>query len=181
MPMDVPFSHPINVRTLPKKGLQVRFASDSDLSKKLAEFADVLSVDAFETLTQVYPWKKGGVRVEGELKATLTQACAITGEPVHVEANDTFQALYVPAGSKLAQPKRDIDGEIILNPDGDDLPEEFSGDSIDLANIWSEFLLLAIDPYIKKDGATLREHIGEESPVSLENSPFAVLSSLKKH
>ena len=121
------------------------------------------------------------MRVEGELKATLTQACAITGEPVHVEANDKFQALYVPTGSKLAQPKRDIDGEIILNPDGDDLPEEFSGDSIDLATIWSEFLLLAIDPYIKKDGATLREHIGEESSASLENSPFAVLSSLKKH
>ena len=117
----------------------------------------------------------------GEVRAKLIQPCAITFDPLDAEILEQIDALYVPEGSKLAQPKLDGEGEIIVDPDGPDLPETFLGDMLDLAEIWLEFFALGLDPFAHKPGAALPESASTADDPSQDTSPFAALAALKKH
>ena len=85
--------------------------------------------------------------------------------------NEAFETILVPANSKLAAPPSP---EMVLDAEGDDPPETFEGDTIDLAEVWMEFLALAIDPFPRAPGAELPETADDPKP-----SPFAALAALR--
>ncbi|MCW5690545.1 MAG: DUF177 domain-containing protein, partial [Pseudolabrys sp.] len=58
----------------------------------------------------------------------------------------------------------------------DAAPEPLTGNSIDLGAIAAEFLVLAIDPYPRKEGAQFAPPAVEKGG----NYPFAALTALKK-
>ena len=178
---ELPFSEPVNVRRLPKKGERLQLSLTDDVKKHLLSEYDLLGVDQFHCEAIVSPWKKNGVRVEGRVTAQLTQPCAVTGEPLQTKLDEFIEALFVPEGSKLALPRLDERGEIVLDAEGDDLPETFSGDSIDLAEIWMEFFALGYDPYARMDGVELDPDLVGDGEIGEKASPFAVLEALKKH
>jgi hypothetical protein len=62
----------------------------------------------------------------------------------------------VPEGSKLAIPVRSIEGEILLDAEGEDSPETFSGDFVDVGHLAEEFFAMGIDPYPRKPGAEVK-------------------------
>ncbi len=74
----------------------------------------------------------------------------------------------------------DPSGEMVLDPDGPDLPETFTGDTIDAGDIVAEFAALAIDPYPRKPGAEFQDHIESTDATDKKPSPFAVLKDWKK-
>ena len=173
---DLPFSQPVNIRTLPRRGRVENFSADEQQRKAIAEDQDLIDIKSLSASATVKPWKKDGVMVEGTVRAELVQPCAVTGDPLTSDVNEEFNAVFAPEGSVLLKPKLDSEGEIILDAEGDDPPEPFTGDSIDLAEVWLEFLSLGIDPFARIPGAELNQ----EEIKTAETSPFAALAALKE-
>lgn len=174
---DLPFSLLVNIRTLPRRGRVEDFTADTEQRAAIAEDQGLVDVKSFAGSAMVKLWKKDGVMVEGRVRAELVQACAVTGDPLTSDIDEEFSAVFAPEGSVLLKPKLDVDGEIILDPEGDDPPEPFTGDSIDLAEVWLEFLALGIDQFARIPGAEL----DQDEAKSGETSPFAALAALKQN
>ena len=85
----------------------------------------------------------------------MTQACVVTLEPVASHIDEEVEALFLPQDSKLGRLGFEGGGEIMLDADGPDSPETFSGDTIDVGALAEQFFALAIDPYPRKPDAAL--------------------------
>ena len=176
---DLPFSLVVNVRRLPKKGERFKTAADAATKEHLLSNFDLEDVSALEFEAEVKPWKRNGVEITGSVTGDLVQPCAITGKPISSKMDEQFRVLFVPEGSKLALPQLDELGEIVLDMDGDDIPETFTGDSIDLAEVWLEFFALGFDPFAKADDAELPQDDDLTKENDAKDSPFAVLADYK--
>ena len=169
-----PIRRVISVRTLPRKGRDETFEADGAARERLARHLDVASVDAFSAEADVTPWRGAGVRVLGRVRALLQQECVVTLEPLAVAIDEGFEALFVPEDSPLAA-RGEGDRQMVVDPQGEDPPETFAGDTLDLGAIWTEFLTLAVDPHPRAPDAVLDvAGDGESQP-----SPFAALAALK--
>ncbi|RUY66895.1 DUF177 domain-containing protein, partial [Mesorhizobium sp. M7A.F.Ca.CA.001.05.1.1] len=82
-------------------------------------------------------------------------ACIVTLEPVEAHIDEPVEALLLPEDSKLGRQGFDGGGEILLDAEGPDSPETFSGDTIDVGALAEQYFGLAIDPYPRKQGAAL--------------------------
>lgn len=176
--MTSPISFPVHVARLPKKGMPVSIHADEAQRAALAQEHDLLSVNELRVDLDVVGWKKGGVKVDGRIHAEIEQACVVTLEPVKEIIDQPLSAIYLPEGSSLTGPKLSSEGEIILEAEGDDGPEIFSGDTIDVGQLAEEFFALAINPYPKKAGAALPTRSGEEE--EMRGPLYEKLQALQK-
>jgi hypothetical protein len=113
------------------------------------------------------PWKRNGVKVSGRVRADITQACIVTLDPVEAHIDESVDALFLPEQSKLGRQGFDGGGEILLDAEGPDSPETFSGEAIDVGALAEQFFGLAIDPYPRKHGVSL-EAAGDAEPAESE-------------
>lgn len=150
-----PISFVANVARLPQKGLPVLIEADERQRAALAAEYDLLSVERYRAELLVASWKRNGVKVSGRVEADITQACIVTLDPVAAHIDEPVEALFLPEQSKLGREGFEGGGEIVLDADGPDSPETFSGDTIDVGALAEQFFGLAIDPYPRKPGASL--------------------------
>ena len=115
----------------------------------------LLEVPAFRLDLTLTPWKRGGVKVEGKVTADVVQQCIISLDPMPAHLDVPVEALFVPEGSRIAMPAHLAGSELVIDPDGDDGPETFSGDHIDVGALAEQFFSLALDPYPRKTGVGL--------------------------
>jgi hypothetical protein len=148
-----PVSFPVNVLRLPASGMPVRFEADEDQKAALAAAHDLVSVGSFRADLLVSNWNRDGVKITGTVKANIVQACVVTLEPVDAVVDADIYALFVPEGSRLAKPDISDGGEMLLDAEGEDGPEPFSGDTVDAGALAEEFFALGINPYPRKAGA----------------------------
>lgn len=148
-------SLPVNVARLPQRGMPLTIEADSNQRSALAQAHGLIEVRSLQADVIVTSWKKGGVQVNGRVNARVIQSCIVSLEPVENLIDEEVSALLLPEGSRLAVPKRSAEGEILLDAEGDDTPETFSGDTIDIGALVEEFFSLAIDPWPRKPGASL--------------------------
>ncbi|UUP19138.1 hypothetical protein NTH_03628 [Nitratireductor thuwali] len=149
-----PVSYPFRVSRLARKGTDLTITADADQRAGLAKAHGLLSVERFDAEIAVRPWKADGVRVKGEVFADIVQECVVTLDPLPARIAQDFEALFIPEDSRLARQEW-RDGEIVIEAEGADLPEPFSGDTIDLGAVAEEFFALAIDPYPRKKGTEI--------------------------
>jgi uncharacterized metal-binding protein YceD (DUF177 family) len=111
----------------------------------------------------------GLIHVGGRLEADVVQNCVVTlvDFPSHVE--DSFALDFGNAPVEFGD-------EIELDPDYDP-PEPIEGGVIDLGELVTQYLALALDPHPRAPGATLDPVWGASD--AAEASPFAVLKNLK--
>lgn len=165
-----PVSFVANVARLPQKGLPVVIEADERQRAALAAEHDLLSVESYRAELLVASWKRNGVKVSGRVEADITQACIVTLDPVAAHIDEPVEALFLPEQSKLGREGFEGSGEIVLDADGPDSPETFSGDTIDVGALAEQFFGLAIDPYPRKPGASL-DAAGDDPP---EESEFQI-------
>jgi hypothetical protein len=94
--------------------------------------------------------------------------------------DEEFEQIFVPEGSKLARLVLNAEGEIVVSVEGDDMPEQFTGDTIDVGSLVTEIAALAIDPYPRKDGVDFVETAPVEEEIEVKPSSFAALKDWKK-
>lgn len=171
-----PVSFRVNILRLPQKGMPVKITASPDQRAELARVHGLVAVEEFRAEFLVQNWKRDGVRVSGFVESTIQQTCIVTLDPLSSQVREDVDALFAPEGSSLVRPDFDQRGEILLDPEGADSPEVFSGDTIDVGALAEEFFALAIDPYPRKEGVALEQPgQGDE-----EASAFAKLLSLKR-
>lgn len=177
---DAAFSFPVKVGHVAANPVEVTLSTDERERQALAGLWKVLSVEELSATLHLNRWKRDGIRMRGHFRLVLTQACVVTLAPVQATIEEDFEQVYLPEGSKLARRPANDMGELVLDPEGPDLPEVFSGDSIDAGLAVAEFAALAIDPYPRAPGAEFAGHVESKAEDDRKPSPFAVLKDWKK-
>jgi uncharacterized metal-binding protein YceD (DUF177 family) len=174
-------SFSVNVATLPSSGYALSLRPNGQEREALAKAAGVTALHELEADIVLRRWRRDGVEIKGELRARAEQPCVVTLEPVFQDIREPLRATFLPEHSALAVPVERHDRELVLDPEGDDPPDTFEGDSIDVWPFILEMLMLAIDPFPRAPGAELAPAADDagEQPESAEESPFAVLRALK--
>jgi uncharacterized metal-binding protein YceD (DUF177 family) len=167
---DVPeFSRRIDGLRLSPSGEQFDISAKPEERAALAKRFDLLTLDNLEAKVKLTPMAGGYYRLAAGFEAQLTQACAITSEPVPARVAESFTLTYGPVEEA---------SEIVL--DGDAEPVEPLDDGmIDIGEAVAQQLSLALDPFPRAPGASLEEEtdLSDRSPRA---SPFAALAKLRK-
>jgi uncharacterized metal-binding protein YceD (DUF177 family) len=120
------------------------------------------------------------VRVEGTLEADVVQNCVVSLEPVPAHVTEEFSALFAP-DHLLPKDEGDVDAVFSLEDLDDDVPEPMPGGRIDIGELTTQHLSLALDPYPRKEGAVFEAVVEHEDDVVPEKpNPFAGLARLKR-
>jgi len=175
----------VNVTRLPKLGTFIKLdITDKDISEAhrqaLVQHLGVQSLEQMSAQLTFRPWQRDGVKVEGEVIAALHTQCSVSLDNVPQNIKAALAARFVSPSSKLAKPQLNEDGEMVIDYDGEDIPDIYEGETLDAWSIALEYLLLEIDFFARVEGAEFKD-ISTGEPADDENdSPFAVLQSLKK-
>jgi hypothetical protein len=121
------FSYLVKVGHISANPVQVHVEADERERANLAELWKVETVNHLAADLQIARWKKDGVRIKGHVTGEVVQSCVVTLEPVVTSIEQDIDQIYVPEGSKLARIVLDGAGEMVLDPEGPDLPEQFTG------------------------------------------------------
>lgn len=176
-----PFSYPVKVGHVSANPVSVHLEANARELEGLAELWQVVAVKFFKAELQIARWKKDGIRLRGRVEAEIVQSCVVTLEPVESRIDEPFEQIFVPEGSKLARLVTSETAEMMVDPEGPDLPEAFTGDTIDAGEVVTEFAALAIDPYPRKQGVEFSDHIESDGAEKAgKPNPFAVLKDWKK-
>ena len=154
---------------IPAGGKRYRLQADDETRDRMARELRLVSLDRFVADLTVERASADGIRVFGQVDASLVQACILTLADVPAEISETLDLTYSPHVRDTME-----DGEIVLDPN-DEGPEPMDGESLNLAEIAREHLVLAIDPYPQAPGAELDSELATDA----EASPFAALAALK--
>jgi uncharacterized metal-binding protein YceD (DUF177 family) len=116
------------------------------------------------------------VEAAGALRASVTQSCIATAEPVQAKVEEAFRVEFRPLPAD-ARPEEEVElGEAELDV------IFYEGGAIDLGEAVAQTLLLGLDPYPRSPAAeaALREAgVKSEEEARIESSPFAALAALK--
>ena len=179
-PITVPFARPFPVSRVASVAFDMHIEATPEELTALALFWEVEAVGKVEGELKISPWRRDGVRVRGEVSAHLVQSCVVTLEPVESDIVETIDATFLPETSRHFSRQANEEGELVVDPDGPDEPEPFSGGEIDVGALVAEAIALSIDPYPRKEGAELAEEpVQAEAEDDRPPSPFAALKDWK--
>jgi uncharacterized metal-binding protein YceD (DUF177 family) len=166
-----PWSSPVRRDDVPDTGLHLDLVADEATRTALAAVAGVPGLPSL-TATFDVARQGGGLKVTGEVAATVEQTCVVTLEPMTSELREPIELAFVLP--RADEPTDET--EEALDPGAEDEPEPLVDGIADLAAAATEFLLLAIDPYPRKPGAVFEPPKVDDSGAH----PFAALAALKK-
>lgn len=169
------FSRPVRVNELSPEGLTLAQKADGPERAALARRFGVAAVGKMSFEAQIRPVGDGW-RVSGVARARVTQPCVVTLEDIAQEIEEPFARLFLPGVEPAGI------GDIA--PDEAEDPPEPLGTRLDPAEMASEAVALAIDPYPRAPGARF-DGVGEETPEGEPGEgetrrPFSALAALRE-
>ena len=169
---EIPWSVPLRRDDVPEQGLHLDVVADAATRAAIAAVAGVRALPHLAASFDVAR-QSAGLRVAGEVHATVEQTCVVTLEPLTSEVNEPIDLVFV-AGPTAPAPA--AEAAETIDPAAVDEPESLVDGVADLGVVATEFLLLAIDPYPRKPGAVFEAPKTEDAGTH----PFAALAALKK-
>lgn len=109
------------------------------------------------------------IRASGRLTADVVQSCVVTMAPVAGHIDEAFEEFFAPEGY---EPGEEVEG--------DDRPEYFDGQEIDIGELSVQLLSLSLDPYPRAPDAAPAPPDGGEADVSERRRPFEGLAEMLK-
>ncbi len=168
----IPWSVPVRVEDIPEDGERFELVADAAVRAGVAAWANVNGISRLEATFDVQRSGPEGLRVTGQVTGGVQQTCGVTLEPMSSEVREEVDVTYRPAERPAGEPARPKHTQSA----NEDESEALVGGRIDLGQIATEFLVLGIDPYPRKEGAVF----AERAPAGERASPFDVLARLKK-
>lgn len=168
------FSRPLSVDSLGGGPVTRRIEADATERDALARRFGLEALNRFEA-TVTATREAGGeiVSVSGTLAAEPVQVCVVTLEPFPNPVEDSFEIKFTtvpPAAASVV--------DIEIDPDSLDEPEPLEGRTLDLGELASQFLSLALDPHPRRPGAEIDPDLADPGAGGADN-PFAALRALK--
>jgi uncharacterized metal-binding protein YceD (DUF177 family) len=162
---------PVARREVPETGRRFELVADERTCKAVAELAGLRAVSRLSASFEVTQHGRDGLRVAGRVCACVGQSCVVTLEPIENEIDEPVVLVFAP---DVALPSADVGGEVVV-ADNDDEPEPLIDGIVDLGAIATEFLILGVDPYPRKAGATFTPLAAGDDTAN----PFSALAALK--
>jgi uncharacterized metal-binding protein YceD (DUF177 family) len=153
-------------------GLSQSIEAKAAEREKIARYLGLQALAKLTAEVTLNPWRDEGLRVEGTLRADVTQTCVVTLDPVDAHVEASFVRRFLPP--EMLERDESEHREVFVDPEGED-PAEPLGRDIDLGEILVEELSLNLDPYPRKPGV---EFHPDKAGAPREN-PFAKLAKLK--
>ena len=157
----------------------VSLTVEPDMVSAVSAAIGVEGIVLLEAKLDYSAWNARGIKVSGVVEAVVDQRCIVTLEPVQNTLSEHFVQHFLPeADSREASPEI-IDGEMVLEPEGDDLPDVFSNNRIDLWAVVLEQLNLAVDLFPRSDNLEMvEEEVCNPQTEDPTHRPFADLKTL---
>lgn len=142
------FSRIFDLSTLKKDAAETR-----TIEPKQAEYKNLIDrldvIDLKDMKAEVTVSKDGKyVDVRGKVSAVVTQSCIITLEPVETKVEEIFETVLEEGAPK--KPKKNEEVEM-----PEEVQEYFEGHKIDIGEIVTQQLVLALPVYPRKKSAKL--------------------------
>jgi uncharacterized metal-binding protein YceD (DUF177 family) len=168
MSAESPWTYEIEVSALPSNGQSFELAPDAATRARLAKHAGVNAVQELSLKLDVKP-TEAGAEATGELTGVVRQTCVVSLEEFDSPISEGIEVDFATDSVPPSEEDEDTEGQ----------PDPIIDGKIDLGALASEFLILAIDPYPRKPGASLPNLPGADAENSAKASPFERLSGLK--
>jgi uncharacterized metal-binding protein YceD (DUF177 family) len=169
-PGPVPWQMPVAVEEVAEDGQHFDLVADAYTRAAVAKVAGLRDLPRLEAAFDLTRHGQGGLRVAGHVSATVGQSCVVTLEPLVNEVAEDVDLVFAP---RAAAPKA---GDAGADEPSADETEPLIGGSVDLGALATEFLILGLDPYPRKPGATFQPPVDSKP----DTGPFAALAALKK-
>jgi hypothetical protein len=169
---DQPWSRRIALTDVPDEGLHVAMEADAGVRATLARMAGLRDLPRLEASFDLLR-KGAGLQIIGEVIATVGQNCVVTLDPIEKNLHEVVELVYAPSPTATLG---DQDGEASFGLTDAEPPEPLIGGVVDLGAIATEYFLLGIDPYPRKEGAVFEATSAQES----SGGAFAALAALRK-
>ena len=169
--MGAPFTRILDPASL-RPDLSLTVTANEDERAAIAAFLDLLGLDALSADLTAHRSPKGEIRIDGQIRAALSQRCVVSLEPVPQSLEEEVHLRFVPAD----EGRGEASAEEVISAEGEDPPDPYPPSGIDVGAVIVEQLALNLDPYPRAPGVKLEEQmeVQEDKP----DSPFAVLKSL---
>ena len=178
------FSRIVNTDEQVSKKEKIILEASAQERAALAKRFELVLIDSLTAELTIIAASNGEVTVRGPMHAQIVQSCVTTLEPVPEMVEDEVKVLFSPHVSDEDMPSNPDDLEDLSEDELMallDQPEPLVDGKIDVGEVVSQFLAVAMNPYPRKDGAELPEAalIEEEADEERPN-PFAKLAGLKE-
>jgi len=171
----------LDIHKISDDGRTVRIIPDDAQRAEIAERLELEGLTMLEADLRVVrdgpaDSPRTGIFIEGDLKATGTQTCVVSLQPVPFEISTPFEGIALPADSSEFERE-----ELTLEDDEVELLGEITDSRVDLSEIVVQQLALELDPFPRAEGAEpeWQNDQDDEAEVQAE-SPFAALAKLKE-
>lgn len=183
------WSHFVVVDDLGEAGVRVKMSPNAQQKTDLARRLDIAAVEDIAADLMVSPSKGGIIHVAGKFTAKIEQTCVVTLEPLHNVIEEEIDAWFSDqeqmvsfAKVKKEQQVKKAHAEVEVLDEAED-PEAVINGRIDLGELVTQHLSLAIDPYPHKEGAT-HEFIDDtkkaDKTTAVRRNPFEALKDWKE-
>jgi len=178
MPKHIKDETRLRVARLPRRApLAFDVGPDEDALKRIAAELGLTKLRALRLEGRVRPEGQEDWRLDGTLCATVVQPCVVTLEPVTTRIEGSVTRHFLRDWSGPAR-----DGDEIEMPQDD--TSEPLGETIDLIQVMTEALALALPDYPRADGSETGDRSfpaqGAEPVDESATKPFSVLSEFRK-
>lgn len=172
--MPIEFSRPFEVADLEHGDVVRELTATPDELAALQKRFEVETLEAVSAKLAVSPEAGRTVKVEGVVRAKLSQLCVVSLEPIDEMVEEDISVTYLPPGTE--EPSGAEAGELGSEADF----EEFDGVVIELGELTAQQIAAALNPYPRKEGVEFgnQGQLEDNAPEEREN-PFAVLQQLK--
>lgn len=178
---DIPtpeFSFLVDPAELGDKEAVYRLEATPSQRAALAERFSLVSIDAFRADAALRWIRRGKVlRLTGRIEADVEQKCVVTLEPFPVHVAEEVDIVY----------SRDVAHSAEVDIAGLDDVEPLPDGPLDIGEVLTEEMALALDPFPRKPGVEFvdeswgdAETPGQASDNKKKSSPFEVLVTLRR-
>lgn len=186
----VEWSYLVDIEKLSHEPRTFTFTADERQRADLARRLAIVSVEEAEAVVTLQKVSGGIIHAMGTVRSSLTQSCVVSLAPVPARIEDEFEGWF---GDKTAtalsfakaRSEREVKKghtEIEVMEESAD-PEPIIGGKVDIGELATQYLSLALDPYPQAEGV---EHVYTAEPpkdsdgAELRRSPFEALKDWKE-
>ena len=175
-PLAMAAGHRYRIADLPnRRPTEFLVEPDAAARTALATGLGILDIRKLRFSGTLFPQGARDWRLEADLGATVVQSCVVTLDPVTTRIDETVERSYLADWSDETGAEVEIPEDVGAEP----LPAV-----LDLAEVMTEALALALPAFPRKDDAELGEAIYAEpgtAPMTDEDAkPFAALGSFRE-
>jgi len=175
-----PWSVMVRLDAVPEAGRHVELEAGEAVRAAVAQAAHVDAVEVLSAAFDLTRRGRDGLRAVGAVRASVRQTCVVSLEPVVNTVEEAIDVTFAPPREATPDPRiasDDDDEPVGGSIASDDPPEPLVNGAIDLGALATEFLILGIDPYPRKESVAFTPPATDTDSAG---RPFAALAALKK-